>query len=291
MFKFGKSLRAGALLFSAAFFAALCAAVAGCKDEEVVPVNYGEIYYKSIRPSAPMVKEFNQADSSLTKTISLRYKVTEGDTLDVTILEFRSDVYALDYYMNSGKFQGSTPILRGDFLEQSFRADERIFIFRHDSFRRYERVDLENYVRSFPGYRGGFPQAFLSLPFEHREQGRTSIQTKLFLGLESKFPVLIQSYRDGGLRWNVARSWDQVSTESYEEWAKKLHTVKPQGIAEDNECVYFTVDGYSGSEMVSRGIAQQLAGGRVVVVWGYLDWFDLERKFFNAADRVFEARF
>lgn len=287
MIKFTKILRPAALLA----LAALCAATTGCKEEEVVPVNYGEIYYKSIRPSTPVVNELNNPDTSLTKTISLRYKVTEGDTLDVTILEFQSDVYALDYYMNSGKFQGSAPILRGDYLEQSIRADERIFIFKHDSFRRYERVDLENFVRRFPGYRGGFPQAFLSLPFEHREQGRTSIQTKNFLGLDSKFPVLVQSYRDGGLRWNVARSWDLVSTENYEEWASKLHKTEPKGIAVDNECVYFTVDGFADSEFVSRGIAQQLAGGRVVVVWGYLDWFDLERKFFTAADRVFEARY
>ncbi|MCQ2091311.1 MAG: hypothetical protein MJY85_01390 [Fibrobacter sp.] len=287
MIKFTKKLRAVALLT----LAALCAATTGCKEEEVVPVNYSEIYYKSIRSTTPEIKELNNPDTSLTKIIRYHYPVMVGDTLDVTIMEFQSDVYALDYYMNSGKFQGSAPILRGDFLEQSFRADERIFIFRHDSFRRYERSDLENFVRGFPGYRGGFPQAFLSLPFEHREQGRTSIQTKNFLGLESKFPVLVQSYRDGGLRWNVARSWDQVSPENYEEWARKLHKVDPKGIAKDNECVYFTVDGFADSEFISRGMAQQLAGGRVVVVWGYLDWFDLERKFFNAADRVFEARY
>lgn len=287
MIKFSKFLRAGTLCV----LSALAALNVGCKEEEVVPVNYAEIYYKSIRPSAPVVNELNNPDTSLTKTISLRYPVMVGDTLEVTILEFQSDVYALDYYMNSGKFQGSAPILRGDFLEQSFRADERIFIFKHDSFRRYERSDLENFVRKFPGYRGGFPQAFLSLPFEHREQGRTSIQTKNFLGVESKFPVLVQSYRDGGLRWNVARSWDQVSLESFRAWAQNLHETKPQGIAMDNESVYFTVDGFADSEFISRGMAQQLAGGRVVVVWGYLDWFDLERKFFNAADRVFEARF
>lgn len=287
MFHFSRLVRFGTLVA----LSAVALMTAGCEEEQVVPVDYGEIRYKSIRPTTPVIQELNNPDTSLVKTIGLRYPVMEGDTLDVTILEFQSDVYALDYYMNSGKFQGSAPILKGDFLQQSIRADERIFIFRHDSFRRYERSDLENYVRRFPGYRGGFPQAFLSLPFEHREQGRTSIQTKFFLGIESEFPVLVQSYRDGGLRWNVARSWDQVPTESFEKWAEKLHTTVPKGIPMDNECIYFTVDGFTDSEFVSRGIAQQLAGGRVVVVWGYLDWFDLERKFFNAADRIFEARF
>lgn len=287
MFKIRKFLRVSSLLL----IAALGAVTTGCQEEEIVPVDYNDIRYKSIRSTTPEIHELNNPDTSLTKIIRYHYPVMVGDTLDVTIMEFQSDVYALDYYMNSGKFQGSAPILRGDYLEQSFRADERIFIFRHDSFRRYERSDLENFVRKFPGYRGGFPQAFLSLPFEHREQGRTSIQTKYFLGVESKFPVLVQSYRDGGLRWNVARSWDQVSPESYEAWAQNLHKTKPKGMPMDNECVYFTVDGFADAEFVSRGMAKQLAGGRVVVVWGYLDWFDLERKFFNAADRVFEARY
>lgn len=271
--------------------AALGLIMSACQEKEEAPVDYNEILYKSIRPYDPIVNELNNPDTSLTKTIHLRYPIVVGDTLDITILEFQSDVYALDYYMNSGRFQGSAPILRGSFLEQSIRADQRIFIFKHDSFRHYERSDLENYVRHFPGFRGGFPQAFLSLPFEHREMGRTSIQTKFFLGVESKFPVLVQSYRDGGLRWNVARSWNQVSTESFKEWASKLHQTKPKGLPMDNESVYFTIDGYTNSEYISRGMAQQLAGGRVVVVWGYLDWFDLERKFFNAADRVFEARY
>ena len=208
-----------------------------------------------------------------------------GDTLSVTVLEFESDVYALDYYMNSGHFQGSVPILRGNFLEQSFRADKHIFIFRHDSYRRYERADLENYVRKFPGYHGGFPQAFLSLPFEFREQGRSSIQTKFFLGVKSTFPVLVQSYRDANLQWSVARSWEQVEDDVYRQWAAQLKPVTPQGIAQDVEVSYFNV-----GEGVN-GMATHLPGGRVVVVWGYLSWFDLERRFFTASDRVYEARY
>ena len=38
-------------------------------------------------------------------------------------------------------------------------------------------------------------------------------------------------------------------------------------------------------------MAEQLAGGRVVVVWGYMDWPDLQAKFRTASDRIFEARY
>jgi hypothetical protein len=191
----------------------------------------------------------------------------------------------MDYYTNSGRFQGIIPILRGSNLEQSIRSDARIFIFTHDSFRRYERSDLEHYVRSFPGYHGGFPQEFLSLPFEHRESNKTSIQTRNFLGVKSYFPVLVQSYRNSNLQWNVARSWEQVEEDAYTSWASQLKKAKPAEIAYDVDVVYFTV-----GEGVN-GMASRLSGGRVVVVWGYLSWPDLERKFFVASDRVFEARY
>ena len=196
--------------------AACVAFLAGCQEKEEAPVDYSAIAYKFLKPVSFADDASENPDiSSLKRRLDYRYAVMLGDTLDVTVLEFESDVYALDYYMNSGHFQGSVPILRGNFLEQSFRADKHIFIFRHDSYRRYERADLENYVRKFPGYHGGFPQAFLSLPFEFREQGRSSIQTKFFLGVKSSFPVLVQSYRDGNLRWNVARSWDQVESDAF----------------------------------------------------------------------------
>ena len=238
---------------------------------------------------APKIE--NQSDGTLVKKISLRYPAMLGDTLDVLILEFKSDVYALDYFMNSGEFQGSVPTLKGEFIEQSIRADHRIFVFRHDSFRSYERGDLEKYVRQFPGYRGGFPQEFLSMPFEHREVGTTSIQTKYFLGEETVFPVLVQSYRENGLRWNVARSWELVSEEDYKRWSGKLHKVVPRDIPPSSEEIYFTVDAVFPMQSVSRGMAKQLPGGRVVVVWGYLAWFDLERKFIVAANRIYEARY
>ena len=269
-----------------ALVASVIALVAGCQKKVEKPIDYSSIAYKRLRPASFKADSSKNAEiPSLERRYDYRYAIMLGDTLGVTVLEFESDVYALDYYMNSGHFQGSIPILRGNFLEQSFRADKRIFIFRHDSYRRYERADLENYVRKFPGYHGGFPQAFLSLPFEHREQGRSSIQTKFFLGVKSTFPVLVQSYRDGNLRWNVARSWDQVESEAYEKWASSLKQVTPNEIVTANDCVYFEAG--EGS----YGIASRLSGGRVAVVWGYMSWPDLERTFFTASDRIFEARF
>ena len=280
------------MLFSSNFFRlALVACIAvcfvACEKKEEAPVDYSKIAYKFQKPASFSLDSLTVDNNipSLSKTFRYRYTVMLGDTLDVTILEFKSDVYALDYYMNSGHFQGSAPILRGDLLEQSFRADSRIFIFRHDSFRRYERSDLENYVRKFPGYRGGFPQEFLSFPFESREQGKASVQTSFFLGVKSDFPVLVQSYRDGNLRWNVARSWDQVEQESYVSWASGLKKVTPIEIVPMSDCIYFEAG--EGS----NGIASRLDGGRVAVVWGYMAWSDLERRFFTASDRIYEARY
>lgn len=270
-----------------AAFALVATALCGCEEKEAPPLDPSLILYKNIRPSHVNVNDNPVGENipSLVKRVDFSYPVMPGDTLDVTILEFKSDVYAMDYYTNSGRFQGIVPILRGSYLEQSIRSDARVFIFRHDSFRRYERSDLEQYVRGFPGYRGGFPQEFLSLPFEHREAGRTSIQTKNFLGVKSYFPVLVQSYRDANLQWNVARSWEQVDAETFDRWVAQLKKAEPKGVVRDVENIYFSV-----GEGVN-GIASRLPGGRVVVVWGYLGWFDLERRFFTASDRIYEARY
>lgn len=256
-----------------------------CKEEQIVPITYEDIYYKGICPVEVSVDSSQNSIEHVKKDIRLKYPVLLGDTLNVHILEFQDDVYALDYYLNSGRFQGSAPILRGDFIEQSIRADSKIFIFNHDSFRRYERGDLEAFVRTFPEYRGGFPQEFLSLPFDKRVNGKVSIQTKYFLGIPATFPVLVQGYQDDGLQWNVARSWDIVEQSDFDKWSSSLTKVNPKGIPPQSDCVYFT----PGEGIV--GIASRLAGGRIVIVWGYLDWFDLERKFFTASDRIYEARF
>lgn len=273
-------------LFKWALVVSIAACVVACEEKVEESIDYSSIAYKRLSPASFKADSTKNAEiPSLERRYDYRYAVILGDTLDVSVLEFQSDVYALDYYMNSGHFQGSVPILRGNLLEQSFRADKRIFIFRHDSYRRYERADLEDYVRKFPGYHGGFPQAFLSLPFEFREQGRASVQTRFFLGAKNSFPVLVQSYRDGNLRWNVARSWDQVEQDVFDAWASELTKVEPRDIFMANDCVYFEAG--EGS----NGIASQLDGGRVAVVWGYMAWPDLERLFFAASDRIYEARY
>jgi hypothetical protein len=252
-------------------------------------VDYTQLYYDNyVWPMDDIRIDENPSDDikALVRRVDLRYPMKMSDTLEVTILEFKSDVYALDYYMNSGRFQGIVPILRGSFLEQSIRSGSRIFIFKHDSFRRYERSDLETYVHQFPNARhGGFPQEFLSLPFEHREPGHTSILTKYFLGVKAYFPVLAQVYRDADLQWNVARSWDLVEENDFIAWGRQLNIVQPKGIYRETSTLYF-----NAGEGVN-GMATRLPGGRVVAVWGYLDWTDLERKFFTASDRVYGARY
>ena len=271
--------------------ASACAAslmLCACEQKVEEFVDYTLMCYKDVWPMDDIrINEGSDYDiKALEKKIDLRYPMMLGDTLDVTILEFKSDVYALDYYINSGRFQGIVPILRGSFLEQSIRSGARIFVFKHDSFRRYERSDLESYVRRFPNARhGGFPQEFLSLPFEHREPGHTSIQTKYFVGVKAYFPVLAQSYRDSDLQWNVARSWDLVDENDFIAWGRQLNIVQPKGIYREASTFYF-----NAGEGVN-GMATRLPGGRVVAVWGYLDWTDLERKFFTASDRVYGARY
>ena len=260
-----------AALFGAFFGAVLCASLVACEKKVEEPVDYTLMCYNDVWPMDDIVIDESPNDDikALVKRIDLRYPMMLGDTLDVTILEFKSDVYALDYYINSGRFQGIVPILRGSFLEQS-----------------NERSDLENYVHQFSHSRhGGFPQEFLSLPFEYREPGHTSIQTKYFIGVKAYFPVLAQSYRDSHLQWNVARSWDLVDENDFIAWGRQLNIVQPKGIHRETSTLYFTA-----GEGVN-GMATRLPGGRVVAAWGYLDWSDLERKFFTASDRVYSARY
>lgn len=268
---------------------ALALMFCACEKKVDEFVDYTQLYYDNyVWPMDDIRIDENPSDDikALVRRVDLRYPMKMSDTLEVTILEFKSDVYALDYYMNSGRFQGIVPILRGSFLEQSIRSGSRIFIFKHDSFRRYERSDLETYVHQFPNARhGGFPQEFLSLPFEHREPGHTSILTKYFLGVKAYFPVLAQVYRDADLQWNVARSWDLVEENDFIAWGRQLNIVQPKGIYRETSTLYF-----NAGEGVN-GMAIRLPGGRVVAVWGYLDWTDLERKFFTASDRVYGARY
>ena len=103
---------------------ALSSILLSCAQEPEAPVDHNAILYKNVRPIGVHVSEnpVEENIAALQKRIELRYPIQVGDTLDVCILEFRSDVYALDYYMNSGRFQGIVPILRGPYLEQSIRS-------------------------------------------------------------------------------------------------------------------------------------------------------------------------
>jgi hypothetical protein len=109
--------------------------------------------------------------------------------------------------------------------------------------------------------------------------------TKYFIGVKAYFPVLAQSYRDSDLQWNVARSWDLVEENDFIAWGRQLNIVQPKGIYRETSTLYF-----NAGEGVN-GMATRLPGGRVVAVWGYLDWSDLERKFFTASDRIYSARY
>ena len=271
-------------LFLTVLLAVSLAGLWGCSEEKRT-VNYAKVRFEGKLPHRVYVDSTSQKGNGFVRQVDLQYSSHWGDTLWVSVLEFKGDVYALDYYMNSGRFQGTHAILRGKYLEQSLRSDYRIFVFRHDSFRRYERRTLENYIHGVPGVRIGFPQEFLSLPFEHREVGRTTVQTRNFLGVKTMFPVLEQSYSDGDLSWNVARSWDLVEESVFTAWTALLPPANPRNVEKDEDVTYFSAgDG-------ARGMAEQLAGGRVVVVWGYMDWPDLEQKFRIASDRIFEARY
>ena len=102
--------RAATLLFACA----VAFGVLGCEKEPEPPVDHSAILYKGVRPIEVGESAATAADgiAALERRINLRYPMMVGDTLNVCILEFKSDVYAMDYYTNSGRFQGLTPILR-----------------------------------------------------------------------------------------------------------------------------------------------------------------------------------
>ena len=103
--------------------------LSACEKKVEENVDYTLMCYNDMWPMDDLRIDESPNDDikALEKKVELRYPIMLGDTLDVTILEFKSDVYALDYYMNSGRFQGIVPILRGSFLEQSIRSGARIF--------------------------------------------------------------------------------------------------------------------------------------------------------------------
>ena len=118
------------------FFLAIALFVLWGCSEEHVKVDYSKLRFEGRKPMRVSVDSSKVQGNGFVREVDLRYATQWGDTLNVSVLEFKGDVYALDYYTNSGRFQGAHSILRGKYLEQSIRADYRIFVGRHDSFRR-----------------------------------------------------------------------------------------------------------------------------------------------------------
>lgn len=205
-----------------------------------------------------------------------------GDTLRIRILEFADDVSALAFYLNSGLVQETLPVIVGDCRELAMRSGRRLFVFRYGGLRNYGRVELERYVQSFPGYRSGLPQEFLSLPISQRVSGETSIQVRDFLGVPSDFAMLVQGYRGDDVSWNAARSWKYVAPDSWRAWVLGLQR-KGSNVSFAADTVRF--DAGAGTS----GMALRLPGGRVVCVWGFLSAESLQKRFENVARSVYDS--
>ncbi len=205
-----------------------------------------------------------------------------GDTLRIRILEFSDDVSALAFYLNGGLVQETSPVVVGDFRELAMRSGQRLFVFRYGVLRNYGRVELERYVQSFPGYRSGLPQEFLSLPISKRVSGETSIQVRDFLGIPADFSMLVQGYRGDDVSWNAARSWKYVSPDSWRAWVL--------GLQRKNLNVSFAADTVRFDAGAGTfGMALRLPGGRVVCVWGFLSAESLQKRFENVARSVYDS--
>ncbi|MBP5246365.1 MAG: hypothetical protein J6Z31_00680 [Fibrobacter sp.] len=219
---------------------------------------------------------------AISNMAEVNFAPTPGDTLHIRILEFSSDMAALAFYLNSGLVQETLPVVEGESREIAMRSGKRLFVFRYGILRNHERAELERYVQSFPDYRAGLPQEFLSLPFQDRITWATSIQMRDFLGIPSDFPMLIQGYQGDGLRWNAARSWGYVSQDEWQIWiANARRHDREVGFSAD------TVLFNAGAG--ERGAALRLQGGRVVCVWGALDAESLRERFQKVAQNVYDS--
>jgi hypothetical protein len=205
-----------------------------------------------------------------------------GDTLFVRILEFADDVSALAFYLNSGLVQEALPVVEGESREIAMRSGRKLFVFRYGLLRNHSRAELEHYVQSFPGYRSGLPQEFLSLPFAGRIPGETSIQIRNFLGVPSEIPMLVQGYRAEDLSWNAARSWKSESSDAWRGFVAELQK-SGRDVRIESDTVRFD----AGAGM--RGTALRLPGGRIVCVWGFLDEISLQKRFAEASRSVYDS--
>lgn len=278
------------------FGAIVFLSLAGCdiRDKDLAEIDFGSLTYCGRSPvsyshSEKIEGEFapnaqTLKDYSFHGYADMLYVTAPGDSLHVMILEFENDVFALGFFMNSGLFQEKLPVIKGEYLEQSLRAGRRLFIFRHSRLRRHERGLLEKFVQSFPNYRAGLPQEFLSLPFHDREIGRTSIQTRYFHGVTTTFPMLVQSYSREALYWNIARSWNSVSEGEWNLWVSQLQKAGKQVRFQQDEIAFDAGNG-------ERALATRLPGGRIVCVWGALDPKTLREQYKEARQSVYDARF
>mgnify|MGYP004511881805 CR=1 FL=1 len=267
----------------------------GCRLEEEA-LSGLDLYKLSFRGNPPVSVNLYDSSSvwsrlpaawrlggySVLDLAELDFVPVPGDTLRVRILEFADDVSALAFYLNSGLVQETLPVVVGDFRELSMRSGRRLFVFRYGGLRNYGRVELERYVQSFPDYRSGLPQEFLSLPISRRVSGETSIQVRDFFGVPADFSMLVQGYRGDDVSWNAARSWKYVAPDSWRAWVLGLKRK-----SSDFSFVADTVRFDAGAG--ASGMALRLPGGRVVCVWGFLSAESLQKRFEDVARSVYDS--
>lgn len=269
--------------------------VISCREEKSLAVlDLSNFRYSGHAPvvafhSQKIVGEFAEnaqvlRDYSYRNMAYMLYVTAPGDSLHVTVLEFDNDAFALGFFLNSGLFHEKVPVVKGDVMEESLRAGRRLFIFRHSRLRVPDRGLLEKYVQDFPGYRAGLPQEFLSLPFRDRIPGGTSIQTRIFHGVPVTFPLLVQRYAQGGVDWNVSRSWNVVPESAYRSWISGLSSAGKVISSSKTEVLFNAGAG-------DPALATRLPGGRIVCVWGALDWKALRSRFEEAKKSVYDAQF
>jgi len=273
----------------------LCAFIwTSCEEEQTLL--HLDLYSFRYRETAPVTVEVYDSNSvmqhvppawhlqryAISNMAEVHFAPTPGDTLYVHILEFSSDMAALAFYLNSGLVQETLPVVEGDSREIAMRSGKRLFVFRYGILRSHERAELEHYVQSFPGYRAGLPQEFLSLPLQNRIPGATSIQMRDFLGVPADFPMLVQGYEGDDLRWNAARSWGYVAQDDWDVWMANAERSGRQ-VRFFADTVHF--DAGAGE----RGVALRLQGGRIVCVWGALDAESLRERFEKVAQSVYNS--
>ncbi len=273
------------------FYVFLC----GCKNSEnLADLDLSQFTYQERKPvfqvKAPHArgewKNYSRAlsDYSFRGMAEMVYETTPGDSLEVTLLEFENDIYALGFYRHSGLFQEAFPMIKGEKAEQSLRAGRRIFLFRYNRFRHYERAGLEKYVREVSEEPPGLPPEFLSFPFQDKEPGAVFIQTRFFHGVPVREPLLIQRYHREGIYWNVARSWKTISEAEWNAWISGLKkNGNPVKALEDN--IYFFRTGFS------FGLASRLPNGRFLSVWGPFDLKTLKTHYDTARTAIYKSRY